>query len=218
MKKDSTSNEADCGKNRSALHRFAESRMVWFACLVLLFVLSGCTTTIVPPSVPQGEAARVAIVDYGHHASLVLPDGRNGAVEYEYGEWRWFALGQTGSPRIIPTLFWPTQGALGRRIHNHPVDPVILRQTKEDANEVMSFYVPAHAVTRLRERLNGRYESNIETEVENPEWGMTFVKDPARYSAFHNCNHRLALWLRELGCETRGHATFAMFRVKERNR
>ncbi|MBA4148243.1 MAG: DUF2459 domain-containing protein [Verrucomicrobia bacterium] len=201
-------------KARSKVRRIATNPLVLFVTALVVFLLSGCTTTLVPPRV-EGQTASVAIVDYGYHASLVLPDGPDGAIEFEYGEWRWFALGQSTSPRLVPTLFWPTQGALGRRILSYPPDLARLREEKENFEEILSLEVSVAAAEHLRKRLTARYEANIATEVENNEWEMTFVKDPARYSTFHNCNHRLALWLRELGCETRGHATFARFRIRD---
>jgi hypothetical protein len=178
--------------------------------LLLLIVLSSCVTSIIPPASPQNPTT-VCIVDYGRHASLVLPDNGT-AVEFEYGEWKWFALGQTQSPRTIPVLFWPTQGTLGRRQLRYPPDPTRLKADRF-AEYVLCIEVSSNAVARLRQDLKARYETNLATEVFNEGYDMAFVRDPVDYTALHNCNHELAAWLRELGCATRGRAIFARFKI-----
>jgi hypothetical protein len=80
----------------------------------LLVVSSGCTTSIVPPkSAP--DPIEVSVVEYGRHASLVLPEG-TGAVEYAYGEWKWFALEQKQIWRVFRVLLCPADGTLGRQV------------------------------------------------------------------------------------------------------
>lgn len=175
---------------------------------------TACTTTITPPSAPQ-KPTTVCIVDYGRHASLVLPkDG--GALEFEYGEWKWFALGASQSPRIIPTLFWPTQGTLGCRYLDYIPDRQQLLAERL-AEGVLCFQVSSNDVAKLRDRLIERYNASLHTERVNPLYDMRFVKDPASYSAFHNCNHQLAKWLEELQCRIRGSAMFARFRLAEQS-
>ena len=87
---------------------------------VLIVVLStfgplcGCVTRVRMPVRPV-EPVDVFLVDYGRHSSLLLPDdGDKGLIEFTYGDWRWFALGKDGPLDVIPTIFLPTQGALGR--------------------------------------------------------------------------------------------------------
>lgn len=178
--------------------------------LLAALLSNGCVTSIVPPASPPNPTP-VCIVDYGRHASLVLPnDGRS--VEFEYGEWKWLARGQNQSPRAVPALFWPTQGTLGQRHLAYPPDPMRLVVDKV-AQDVLCMSVSSNDVVRLREKLQGRYEANLHTELFNPESGMTFVQDHADYAASHNCNHELAAWLRELNCTLRGSAFFARFKI-----
>jgi hypothetical protein len=178
-------------------------------CLLVIGLLwTACVTTIVPPHAPRNPTT-VCLVDYGRHASLVLPNN-GAAVEYEYGEWKWFALGQTQSWRFASVLFWPTQGTLARRHLPHPPEPA---RWQHVAQEVLSIEVSSNDVARLREKLLARYEANLHSEIFNREYQLAFVKDPANYTAFHNCNHELAGWLKELGCTIRGRAIFARFKL-----
>ncbi len=145
------------------------------------------------------------------HASLVLPDPP-GSVEFEYGEWKWFALGKKGSVRVPPTLFWATPGALGRRDLPFPPDREILR--RRDCQGVFEFHVSAAAADRLRNRLKARHQTGLASAVFNPEVDMVFVPEETPYRLTHNCNHVLAAWLRELGFEIRGGEMFARFRIE----
>lgn len=180
------------------------------ALLLVTLLWSACVTSIVPPHSPPNPTT-VWIIDYGRHASLVIPNNGT-AVEYEYGEWQWFALGQTQSPRVVPVLFWPTQGTLGRRHRPHLPDEARLK-SEASVEHVFRITVSSNAVARLRQNLQTRYEANVQSELFNQDYQMTFVKDPADYTALHNCNHELASWLKDLGCTIRGRAIFARFRL-----
>lgn len=166
---------------------------------------AGCVTTIRPPSNPA-DPVDVALIDYGHHASLALPSGDR-AVEYAYGEWEWFALNNDAWYRVFPALFWPTQGALGRR--SLPFPP------RGPAEEILLFRVGRAEADALLARLNARFASRPETPVPNPLVGLTFVPDDVDYCATSNCNSVLAAWLRELGCEVSRPSCFASFRLAE---
>ena len=72
------------------------------------------------------------------------------------------------------------------------------------------------AVDTLLRALDERFRRHLDTAVENPAYGLTFVHDDESYVCYRNCNHRVVLWLRELGCEVRGCAGFSNFRVAER--
>ena len=74
----------------------------------------GCTVTIRPPLAPI-DPVELFIIDYGRHSSLLIPDpDGSGLIEFAYGDWNWFALAKDGPLDVLPTLFFHTQGALGR--------------------------------------------------------------------------------------------------------
>jgi hypothetical protein len=57
------------------------------------------------------------------------------------------------------------------------------------------------------------YDSGRDTEVSNPDTGMSFVHHPHAYTVLWNSNHAVASWLRELGSTTRGASFGAKWRV-----
>ncbi len=176
-------------------------------CLLALGVVaSGCVTTIRPPARPR-DPVQAGLIDYGYHASLVLPTADGGAVEYAYGEWEWFALNHDAWYRVFPALCWPTSGALGRR-------PLPAGWASSVAcEEVLVFQVGRAEAAALLDRLGRRYASRAEEPVYNPLVGLTLVPDEASYCCFANCNTALAGWLRELGCEVSGAGCSADFKV-----
>jgi hypothetical protein len=173
-----------------------------------LAAATGCVTTIRPPAAPADPVA-VRLIDYGYHASLVLPAGEGASVEFAYGEWEWFALNNDAWYRVFPALLWPTQGALGRRRFDVPPDAVAV-----PAEEVLRFRVGRAEAAAPRRRLEERFASRPEEPVHNPLVGLTFVPDATSYCAAVNCNTVLAGWLRELGCEVSPPACTASFLLK----
>jgi hypothetical protein len=206
----SPSHPPGADRPRALHYRAALRALILLLLLVAALLGTSCVTTVTPPPA-QANPTTVYIVNYGRHASLVLPH-EDSAVEFEFGEWKWFALGHSQSPRIVPALFWRTQGTLGRRHLDYRPDRQRL-QADRAAEDVLSIPVSAAAARQLHARLTARYEANRHTEIINHEYEMAFVKDPVPYSGWHNCNHELAEWLVQLDCEVRGGAYFARFKV-----
>jgi hypothetical protein len=182
--------------------------------LLALAIPLACTTTIVPPPAPD-DAVAVFLIDYGMTSALVLP--HDGALSaYAYGDWQYYALRNNHAGRGIAALVWPTQGALGRgRLQDPATANAILEQLRgRGAEELLEIHVAAAAVERLRQRLDAQYEEHQTTEVENADYGMSFVHHPQRYTWFWNSNHQTAAWLRELGCDVRGPAFASRWRVE----
>ena len=175
--------------------------------------MSGCTTTIIPPSDPA-DPVSVYVIDYGRHASLLLPqpDGEV-LIEYAYGDWGWFSLDESQWYDVFPTLFWPTQGSLGRWQHRLEGDRASVRRSIA-CEEVLEVVVGSDDVARLLARLESRYRRQIDTRHYQSLYRLNFVHDEEDYHVFHNCNHVLAEWLRELGCDVRGLAMSADFVVR----
>ncbi len=177
------------------------------AAALIALSLAGCVTAIRPPAAPA-DPVGVAIVDYGYHASLILPLPGGGAMEYAYGEWNWFALNLDRWYHAIPALCWPTRGTLGRRRHaSFP------RRGGLSSQKFLEFRVERARAEALAAALDERYGRNAATEVFNPVNGLTFVHDECDYWCLANCNHVLAAWLRELGCDVGGSACFSSFRI-----
>ena len=180
-----------------------------------LVALTGCPSSIIPPADPV-DPVSVFLIDYGRHASIALPAGDERTLtEYAYGDWGWYALDESAWYDVFPTLFWPTQGALGRRLL--PVEG-----TPESVNryvrgeEVFEIMVSGPVAAKLAAKLDGRFEDHVDTLRYQPLYELSFVHDDRSFHAFNNCNHAVADWLRACGCSVRGPTLFANFRVRPR--
>lgn len=174
-----------------------------------LAALAGCATTIRPPARPA-DPVLVVLLDYGKHSSLVLPQAA-GSVEYAYGEWDYFALNQDDVCTGLAALACFNQGALGRRFFDVPPERAVLGVGRQEHHELS---VARADVDALRRKLETRYAEREGTKVVNRLNGLAFVKDDESYICFNNCNHVIARWLEELGCEVRGGAFFSDFVVE----
>ena len=222
---------------RKAMIKSMRNRWVPILAFALLALhVFGCTNTIIPPKhVEYGRT--VYVLDFGRHSSLLLPDSDDRSAEmafteYAYGEWKWYAEQRTGFTRILPTLFWPTQGTLGRNIsplkepligHDEQIVNSLSFMARAERRAIMRDFNPDElhyvrvendCIKALRTELDERYERSGAEPKFVPEYRLAFVPDDAKYSAFHNCNHEVLAWLRALGCETRGTGIFADFKVK----
>lgn len=177
--------------------------------LVLLIGASGCTTTVVPPA-GGDKTARIAILDHGRHTSLIVqaPDG--GMLRYAYGDWRWYAVRQSGVFDAIAALFWPTQGTLGRRKLPGPVDPAtVTDQVRVPIEHAIYLNVDASEAAQLVAHLDQIYQDNLATRVDGFAFDLVFVPHPEPYWMLHNSNQMVGHWLTRLGCRLDGPALFS---------
>jgi len=205
---------------RATLHEPPRRSRILRARIILVFLITvillgsvGCQTTIVPPS-DLHDPTSVFVIDYGRHCSLILPrEEQSMLIEYAYGDWNWFALDKSTGLAVLPTLFWPSRGALGRWPWNLEPDLEVLRWHIV-CEQVLEITVESDRVTELLAQLDARYETHIDTMLYQPVYRLKFVHDDASYCVLHNCNHALADWLRRLDCKVYGFAMFADFRVR----
>lgn len=179
---------------------------------VVTMMTCGCTVTIHPPLAPE-QPVEVFVIDYGRHSSLLLPDtGGEGLIEFAYGDWNWFALAKDGPLDVFPTLFLPTQGALGRWEWNVEPKAEALKWSIP-SEQIHTVTVSGDATTGLLERLEDRFRSNLQTQHKSDLYQLVFVHDERPYCLLNSCNLITQKWLDELGCETSGIALVADFRV-----
>ena len=192
----------------------AGARRVSLLLLAAAALAGGCTAVIRPPRDPV-DPVTVALVDYGRHSSLILPGRDAGSVEFAYGEWNWFALNRTGFFHAIALAVWPHQGALGRRAIPVRTEPAALGPHVA-CEELFAIRVARADAERLLDRLEAQWRAGSAGKVENPEFGLAFVKIDDDYLLCSNCNHMTARWLRELGCDVGGSACCSSFRIEVR--
>ena len=183
----------------------------WLA--VGLSCIAGCATTILPPADVKDPVV-VVLVDYGKHASLVLP-APGGSAEYAYGHWGYFALNENDLCTGMFALCCYSQGTLGRRRFGVVPGRTEL-QGRIPCEEMVELKVERSRAEQLRTKLDARWDLHEDTRVANALNGLTFVKDDEDYICWNNCNHVVLRWLEELGCETSGCGCLADFVIRPR--
>jgi Protein of unknown function (DUF2459) len=176
---------------------------------LLLAGVGGCTTVISPPA-EVAQPASVAVLDHGRHTSLIVGTQDGAMIRYAYGDWRWYALRQTGLAEASGAILGSSKAALGRRRHPGPVTPeAVARQINVSVEHGIYLEVEADAAQALIERLDAIFRANFGALVVNQVYGLDFVPHPERYSLFHNSNSMVASWLKEMGVAVDGWALLA---------
>lgn len=175
--------------------------------------VSGCTATVFPPQ-QVADPVQVGVLDHGNHTSLIVQIPEGGMRRYSYGDWTWYALGQTGPAEGSAALFWPTQAGLGRRELPGPFSPpAVAREVRVPIEQALYLTVDARDVRGLVDRLDRIYDQNRAKRVDNAAYDLVFVPHPKPYWMFHNSNQVVAGWLEELRCRVEGPALFARWRL-----
>lgn len=179
-----------------------------------LLTLPACTNVIVPPPQPL-DPQRVFVLDHGRHASLVLPARGSGIVRYAYGDWRYYAEGETGPAEASAAVLLPTDAGLGRRIlPEPPTAGGVRRAMRVGVEHVHEVVVEWPAVAQLREALDSIFQANEETLIYNASYDLEFVRHPRPYTIFRNSNWMVVDWLRRLGCRVHGLLLASKWRVE----
>lgn len=165
--------------------------------LLVAISLGGCATVITPPASPQSPVT-VFVPDRGKHAGLIMPTDDDRFVEYNYGEWRYYALAKEDPFHSIAALCWPTPGALGRRYLT--TVEVADRANWKECEVVHDVIVSRELMHRLRSELDGRFQRNKHLMVHRADIAIDMVPHDESYTLVHTCNHELVEWLVELGC------------------
>ena len=175
------------------------------ACLSL--TLAACTSTILPPPRPD-DPVQVFLLEEALHVGVVLPPDPDGAaagdddgeyVEFGYGDWSFYAEGNTGSSSSALAVLWPTQGALGRRTFGARTAQELRRRAHWV--ELSPITVSRAKATALRRRLQARFDDARAAVVHRPELRFRFVPYDAYYSLFWTCADEAAAWFGELDCD-----------------
>lgn len=182
-----------------------------------LALLTGCAGTVnVPDAAELDDPRPVFLLDHGHHSSLVVTRADDSMVRYVYGDWRWYAMRETGFLRSFPTLFASTQAALGRRELDGPPEADSLRgRIRVVIDQLYGLSAPAERIDSLIERLDQRFDAAADTRMYNQDYDLEFVHDPKPYTLGSNSNHVIAAWLEELGIDVSGNPMFGRWRVED---
>jgi hypothetical protein len=175
--------------------------------------LCGCAATVFPPQ-HATDPVQVGVLDHGQHTSLIVPIPGDGMRRYSYGDWRWYALRQTGPLEGTSALLWPSKAGLGRKELPGPFSPAaVAREVRVPIEHALYFRVAAGDVHALVHRLDRIYDENRAGRIVNSAYDLVFVPYPEPYWIFHNSNQVVAAWLEQLGCRVQGPALFAIWRL-----
>lgn len=169
---------------------------------LVVILVGSCTSTVAPPAAPANPIA-VFILRDAMHVGVVLPVRRGATieryVEYGYGDWSWYALGNDAWYRVFPTILWPTAGALSRR-EFEAVSAADLRRVASWV-ELDELIVDAEDVVALQTELERRCIDGSTQRVWRADLRMAFVPAEADYWFACTCADVAAEWLRRLRCQ-----------------
>lgn len=176
--------------------------------LALAGLITACSNKVMVPPDPSSPT-RAYLVNHGRHASLVVPDEKGAWLRYSHGEWRWYALNETGPWRAVQAILWPTRATIGRgRLARAPENGTPLAGIPEGYVEATAFQVPRSRVAALRRRLDHHFETADRHHFQ-PIYQLVFVPYPEDYWFMHQSNEVVANWLRALGLEVNGPTLFS---------
>ncbi|MEO0835385.1 MAG: DUF2459 domain-containing protein [Cyanobacteria bacterium J06642_3] len=199
------------GHNQIFSPRLKISIFLLLTLIVVGFILLNSPTFIIPPTTPAVPVT-VYVVDYSYHSRLVLPNGEEKLIQYAYGDWRYFALNRQDLGNGIAALLYPTQGTLGKRQFNNFAE--FQRQLEGNRYTILSFEVAEAKAAQLLKLLDRRFRHNLSMQIKNPLNHLTFVPVDRDYTMFHNSNHELVTWLKNLDCQVKGFVALPKFQVK----
>ena len=155
------------------------------ASLILFLILAGgCSATIIPPASPSNPRT-VYIADYGRHSSVLLPKPDGKFTECAWGDWQWFALGDTSPLSGVRALLFSDCSTLGQReVAPQPTDEKMKRTL--EADRVLRIECSGDRIEALRDQLNDRFSKHSTTLVHSSYSSLAQVKDDEHYWGLHN--------------------------------
>jgi hypothetical protein len=180
-----------------------KARRRWSWALLALAGAS-CASLVTAPS-GVADPVSVFVLKEALHTGLVLPPTPDAAgspehyVEFGFGDWAFYALGDDGASGAVPAVLWPTRGALGRRSFAVSDDAALLREVAwADLTPVVVSRARAAA---LRRELQEAFDGARKQVIVDRRSGVKFVPSDQGYWWPNTCADVAAGWLEELGCE-----------------
>ena len=181
--------------------------------LGLALLLGGCSTAVLAPPPPE-QPRPVFLLDHGRHSSLVLSTASDDLIRYSYGDWQFYALGDSGSWQGVRAVLRQTPAGLGRKaLPGPPTKENVLRQVLVGIERLFSLHAESATVDTLRESLDSIYAGGADTLVYNPTFDLEFVHHPRDYTLAYNSNTAVTEWLTSLGCTVSGRPILANWRL-----
>lgn len=179
-----------------------------------LGLLAARPWSVMRPSLPAQAPVVAYVTDYGHHTRLALQIDEGRVLEYAFGDWRYFAMGERTLWRGTIAVLLPSQATLGRRVLPLVEDETTFAEMA-GAERSIRLEVEREEADALLRDLEARYQAKLATAITPLNSDFTFVRDEASYHLLHNSNHQTAAWLRDLGCEIEGAPILSNFRFRD---
>ena len=182
--------------------------------VTVALLLSGCSGRITPPMTPE-IPRMVFVVDHGQHSSLIIENRQGDITRYSYGDWHYYAKGQTSILSGLRAVLIPGQSALGRKQLAGPASVEnIQKQLRIAVVNVISFTAEASAVDNLQQKLESIYQQHQTSRIYRKDYDLDFVHHPKPYSLRHNSNQVVGQWLSELGGEVHGWPLLSNWKIE----
>lgn len=181
-------------------------------------ILKGCTWNVYADtefSEAANDLSPVFLTVYAQHTRIALPRYQEGFVEFGFGDWSYYALGQKGFWSSLRAAFFASPSALSRRELSWNTDPLDF-QLNAGGERSALLWVDSSLVQQLLDKLEDQWESLQAAKVFREEEGLGFAKWDRPYYLFKNCNYQTAEWLRQLGLEVRGWTLLSQFNILPR--
>lgn len=175
----------------------------------LLLGAAGCSWTVIPPQTPGNEQT-VYVSQYGWHTRLALPAAEDGHyIEYGFGDWEYYALGQRSLLSGLEALFFSSDSTLSRRVLPAPGQENLRLSFGSDQSA--SLTAPARKVDMLRDELEATWTASAGSHLQRGD--LSFRKLEQDYGLLYNSNHQTANWLERLGSDVQGVTILGDFEV-----
>jgi hypothetical protein len=185
-----------------------------FFLVFMITTLYGCSTTV--KCTNPSEKAEVALLDHGHHTSLLFHRPDEESLRFSYGDWDYYAMSENTLLNGLKALLWPTKAAIGRknfRLSNFDKSQIKLK-VPVPIEDIIFIGVEKPKLNRLIKKLNRVHKKNLEASHYNPLFDLIFTEHPKSYSLVNNSNQMVAEWLEELGCRTDIWVLFSSWELK----
>lgn len=169
--------------------------------LLVVSLCASCASLVFAPERVDAPAS-VFVLREALHIGVLLPDPVDAPqrwVEYGYGDWSWYALGNESWWRVFPTVLWPTASTLCRREWPARDEAELLRRIAARGCEADRVVVERSRVVALTTELSAKFAAG--SEVRRPELEMDFVRADGGYWMGNTCADVAADWCEALGCD-----------------
>jgi hypothetical protein len=186
--------------------------LVYGTTLVFVTLMLSSCVWQVRPGAATPDSAPVFLTRYAQHSRIALPKAPDRFVEFGFGDWYYYALGEKGLWSSLRAAFFSPYSALSRRELLGTLDTQEFLSWAGGEQTVL-LWVDTELAEQLLQQLEKKWESLTETRVYRETDGLYFAQWDRPYFLLRNSNHQTADWLRRLDVDVRGWTILSDFRI-----